>query len=361
MAKMFYNLEEALKKLGIDEAALKAAVRAGKLREFRDAGKANYKADEIDKLVKSGSLKGGDDYPEIPTEPDLSGSLGPLNLSDTGDTANPMPDLSASGAMSLSDTAGGISLSGSMLGGRSEATEIGLDAGHDSAVNLAGSGAEDIVSLDDADADRTSSGRSKDDTVVSSVGVSVFDEEDLSESADPLAKTMMTGSAAGGTGLEGVGSGSGLLDLTRESDDTSLGAELLDEIYPGEESGTLEMGEATRAGLEGMMPEATPPAQEAMGVDEDDAAPAARQAAALTVRTVTYRTDGFSHGASALMAVAIVAMCFSGLAVAAMIRGIWPRLLDFMFGKLWMFGLGTLLLAGGLAGLGIFLGKRAKA
>jgi hypothetical protein len=33
--------------------------------------------------------------------------------------------------------------------------------------------------------------------------------------------------------LEGVGSGSGLLDLTRESDDTSLGAELLDEIAPG--------------------------------------------------------------------------------------------------------------------------------
>ena len=33
--------------------------------------------------------------------------------------------------------------------------------------------------------------------------------------------------------LESVGSGSGLLDLTRESDDTSLGAELLDEIYPG--------------------------------------------------------------------------------------------------------------------------------
>ena len=32
--------------------------------------------------------------------------------------------------------------------------------------------------------------------------------------------------------LEGVGSGSGLLDLTRESDDTSLGAELLDEISP---------------------------------------------------------------------------------------------------------------------------------
>src|SRR5205085_11207552 len=45
--------------------------------------------------------------------------------------------------------------------------------------------------------------------------------------------------------LEGVGSGSGLLDLTRESDDTSLGAELLDEIAPG---GTRRGGST---GLEG--------------------------------------------------------------------------------------------------------------
>jgi hypothetical protein len=36
--------------------------------------------------------------------------------------------------------------------------------------------------------------------------------------------------------LESVGSGSGLLDLTRESDDTSLGAELLEEVYSGDEN-----------------------------------------------------------------------------------------------------------------------------
>jgi hypothetical protein len=37
--------------------------------------------------------------------------------------------------------------------------------------------------------------------------------------------------------LEGIGSGSGLLDLTRESDETSLGAELLDEISPAGKGG----------------------------------------------------------------------------------------------------------------------------
>ena len=38
--------------------------------------------------------------------------------------------------------------------------------------------------------------------------------------------------------MEGAGSGSGLLDLAREADDTALGADLLDEIYPGEEEST---------------------------------------------------------------------------------------------------------------------------
>ena len=55
--------------------------------------------------------------------------------------------------------------------------------------------------------------------------------EDLEfEAADPLAKTQIAPSMEDQIAIEGVGSGSGLLDLTRESDDTSLGAEVLDHI-----------------------------------------------------------------------------------------------------------------------------------
>lgn len=66
-------------------------------------------------------------------------------------------------------------------------------------------------------------------------GISVFDADEVDE-ADPSAQTIMAdipGSGAGELALDSVGSGSGLLDLTREADDTSLGAEILDEIYPG--------------------------------------------------------------------------------------------------------------------------------
>ena len=55
----------------------------------------------------------------------------------------------------------------------------------------------------------------------------------MKSAADSHAQTQIQPAVEDQLSLEGVGSGSGLLDLTRESDDTSLGAELLDEIYPG--------------------------------------------------------------------------------------------------------------------------------
>jgi len=71
----------------------------------------------------------------------------------------------------------------------------------------------------------------KEDTVITAAGISIFDDEDLEiEEADPIAKTQIAPSLDDQIALDGVGSGSGLLDLTRESDDTSLGAEVLDHI-----------------------------------------------------------------------------------------------------------------------------------
>src|SRR5690606_27723228 len=70
-------------------------------------------------------------------------------------------------------------------------------------------------------------------------GISVFDADEIGD-ADPMAQTQITSSFVSDDdelSLESVGSGSGLLDLTRESDDTSLGAvELLEDIAPGEGS-----------------------------------------------------------------------------------------------------------------------------
>ncbi len=68
--------------------------------------------------------------------------------------------------------------------------------------------------------------------VISADGISIFDDDDLEiESADPMAKTQIAPGLQDQIGLDGIGSGSGLLDLTHESDDTSLG-EVIDGIVP---------------------------------------------------------------------------------------------------------------------------------
>jgi hypothetical protein len=95
-------------------------------------------------------------------------------------------------------------------------------------IELAPADTADGLRLTETDAPRTPG---KDDTVISAEGISIFDDGDLQiESADPMAKTQISAAIEDQVAIDGVGSGSGLLDLTRESDDTSLGAEVLDHI-----------------------------------------------------------------------------------------------------------------------------------
>lgn len=76
-------------------------------------------------------------------------------------------------------------------------------------------------------------------------GISIFDV-DQTEEADPSAVTQVTESAVPDIQMDAGGSGSGLLDLTREADDTSLGQDLLEGMQK-EGSTAAE----TKADLEG--------------------------------------------------------------------------------------------------------------
>ncbi len=100
-------------------------------------------------------------------------------------------------------------------------------------ISLASSGSASGISLAD----------SKEGT-----GISIFDAEDT-EVADPSAQTVMSetaGETAPDFAMDPAASGSGLLDLTRESDDTSLGADLLQDVYG--DSGDTGIGQDAAAG-----------------------------------------------------------------------------------------------------------------
>jgi hypothetical protein len=136
---------------------------------------------------------------------------------------------------------------GSGLGGSGllEGSGSGLGSGLGSGVGSSGllAGVSPGDSIIDEDGEGTGLIDLADGDNRQSSGISIFDADEVDE-ADPSAQTIMAdipGSGADGLALDSVGSGSGLLDLTREADDTSLGAELLDEIYPG----TDDPGETT--------------------------------------------------------------------------------------------------------------------
>lgn len=314
MAKTFYDTQEVCTKLGFGEEDLKGLVRAGKLREFRDAGKFNYKVDEVDRLAA-----------EMMPAGELAGSA-------------------------VGGTDAGASASG----------EIVLEPIDDSSIELGGSGMEsglgsDILGLADTGAGGTSSGTqasdaTKGDTVVASVGVNVFDDDELDEHVDPLAQTAVTD--IGGLGLEGLGSGSGILDLTRESDDTSLGKELLDEIYTdADEKEADDAAGDTKAGLTEGISAAEDGAETGVPGTEAGARPSR---GAVVREVVEHAPDAVTTSLTAVMVVAVVVMWVAGLGTAALVQGVMPSLLQAIYAKLWMFSLGALV-AAGMAGAATYL------
>ncbi len=381
MAKSFYSQEEACEKLEMNAAQLKDLVQNGSLREFRDGGKVTYKADEVDKIAEatdsidlagsslSGSLGDFDmlSTAELTLEDTAANSSAggesmEIRFADDDDTvtdanagSKPDSDSGGSGTISLEsgDSSGGTNAS-SM--GSGDLILEPLEESSGSGLSLGDGSGADAVSLDD-----TTVGESKEDdkegTVVTSVGVSVFDDDEVEVDADPLAQTVVS-SGTGALGIDGVGSGSGLLDLTRESDDTSLGAELLDEIYPDDAPGG-EMGDATRAGLEagiggsddsgtGFMPT----------VVEETAAPVGQPVTMMSY--AEFPPDAVSTGLTGMMFIAVLTMCIAGLASAAAVKGVHPAILDTLAQNNWIVGAASAGAALIALGIGIMIGKKSR-
>jgi hypothetical protein len=235
--KMFYSLEEAAQKLGLSANEVKDLATEGKLQQFRDRDKLMFKREQVDAMA--GDAGGGDSSSidsgsiALAGEEDPSGSTGPTGTSPLGVDDEEL-------SLSLDEGPGGSRGPGGSKGGsKGPGGSKGGSKGPSASKMGMKSPARPPAKADDPR---------------QATGVSVFDADEV-ESADPMAQTQVTASVADDEelALAGVGSGSGLLDLTRESDDTSLGAELLDEIYPsteGSSSANVETGEATSTDTE---------------------------------------------------------------------------------------------------------------
>ena len=175
----------------------------------------------------------------------------------------------------------------------------------------------------------------KDDTVITSEGISIFDDEDLEiETGDPMAKTAISPSVEDEISLEGVGSGSGLLDLTRESDDTSLG-EVLEHID-----------------VEAAVPSGAPPMVE----DIPDEPPVTAEEA-YEPPAVVEAVDASAGAFTGLIVASCLVMLLACIAAVAVLLGDVPKYVHAVQGNLMIWLGGAVVVAAVLAVLGYVMGK----
>jgi hypothetical protein len=297
MAGKFYTLDEVSSKLNKSEAEIKELVREGRLREFRDGAKLFFKVDEVDKLTE--------EFGKV--------------------------DLSAATEISKADAAASSEISLLL----DESGEIGLDKGKDK-----GKDTDEIgLKLSDDDLSLDKLGEiAKADTKMGSAGINILAETDegykLAE--DTKGETVAEEESAKVSGgldddinMESVGSGSGLLDLSLQADDTSLGA-VLDDILPT----SKESEAAGRGGEESAQ------ADRIFEKSSEDESRQAAEPVAMAASTVPmgpvgtmmqYAPEPIPTGAdnvcSIVLFIPLGAMIVIGMIMLAAFRGIVPGLL----------------------------------
>ncbi len=175
-------------------------------------------------------------------------------------------------------------------------------------------------------------------------GISVFDTDHGDQEGEQT-QTEEAEATEGELSLDAVGSGSGLLDLTRESDDTSLGAELLEEVYSGDQN--IEIP-ANASGL-----------FEAAGTEAGDQEH--MEPAAMSVPMVVESYDGTGSGLGAgLMIGALAALICVAIVAIVGVTGATPGLAMKFASHLWAWVGGLLAVTVILGLVGLFIGRASE-
>ena len=340
MAKMYYTEAQACERLKVDSARLMDMVRRGQLHAYADGPNKMFKVAEVDNL--SGPADSGAPLPAASGDSDIQ--LAPVDASGTHETIS-LSDSNTGGPTLLDSSTGTKSGTRS---GTSAGTKSGTRGLADTGIKLSDTGGKGLsgtdLRLSDSGAhslsDSGATPPAKSDTVITSEGISIFDDEDLEiEAADPMAKTQIAPSLDEQIGGEGASAGSGLLDLTRESDDTSLGAEVLGHI-------DMESGEA--------------PAPSVDSVAGSIAAEAESNAPVAETIMVVERHDPSAGTYTGMAAGATLVLMLLGAIAATLVSGARESFVEMLGGKLLFIIIGAVVALGAGTAIGAVMSKKPK-
>lgn len=395
MAGMFYSLKETAEKLGKTEDEVKQLAEDGKLREFRDGSNLLFKIEEVNALLEEAP----DTDLELDLEPDEEGGASTqelLGLEPVAEDAaeqepsfglekeeeeEEAPVLEETAGVELSPDAEATSeleLSGDLT--EEEPTEEAAGAeeeeGEEFTIGMADeekpagepSDEESEISLApesgilDSESDITDM-----DTALTGEGVNVLGESDadFDVTDDSLAETVgPTGTKSEASleeieddvNLDSFGSGSGLLDLSLQADDTSLG-DILDEIY------TAEGDEGAAAGGGEMVDDMAAEAEHAAEDEMVAPGPMAAAPAAITQAFVETPPDTQSNMLGILLFLPLAALLYAAIVVVAAQKGVMPSILESIQGLVWYIMAGAAIVSILVVGASFVVGgeKRPKA
>ncbi len=387
MAGMFYSLPETAERLGKTEDEVKQLATDGKLREFRDGSNLLFKIEEVNTLMSEGldmvpdaaseaapvdvdellELEPVVDEPaeEAPAEEepmleldvDLPMEAAPeeeavpdLDLAAAADTSSEMdltPDMDDSGEASVELSEDDIMAS---MGDMEPIAELGAE---ESEISLA---PETGMLGDESDITNM-------DTAVAAEGINVLGETDADYDVtdDSLAETVGPAGTSTEASLEEIeddvnldsfGSGSGLLDLSLQADDTSLGG-ILDEIY------TADDGEGAPG--EGDIAEDLTTEADSVVPDDEMAAPEPMIAAPIMAGAyVETGPDSQSNMLGMLLFLPLLALLYTAIVTASAQKGVMPSVLESIQGMIWYIMGGAIVVSLIVAGASFAIGGEKK-
>ncbi len=399
MAGMFYSLQEAAEKLNLTEKQLKEFVQEGKLREFRDGPNLLFKIEEVEALMSEAEAAEPEapaleiTEPEMPaleveedealeldlTEPEAeepeavelealeSEAETPEPEAEVSEPEVPEEEISELQALSEDEVPSLEALEAEMAelekptAEAPEAEELTpevpqAEAPEPEAPKPSESAADsnEILLAPETGAPTIPSDLTDADTALTGMGTSVLGEtdQDYAITDDTMAKTAIPTGAGGTTpevpleeiegdvNLDSFGSGSGLLDLSLQADDTSLGG-ILDEIYTAEDEGK-EMGEAEGDSAAAMVAEA----DQMISEDELVAPQAAPEMAALAQPMIEIAPDAQSNTLGMLLFLPLAVVIYTTVVAVAGQRGVMPSILGSVQTFIWYIMGGAAVVAG---------------
>ncbi len=342
MAGMFYSLQEAAAKLNKTEAELKQLVKEGRLREFRDGSNLLFKVDEVDSLVSEADIIGLEEAPEAEAT-----GLEALEEVEAAEAEAPEAGFTEEEILGLGGEA--PELGGEMPDLEAEVPELGeeeLSMAEPTETPEPAADTDEILLAPETGTPAASSELTDADTALTGLGTSVLGEvdKDYEVTDDTMAETAIPTGTAGTTApevpleeveedvnLDTFGSGSGLLDLSLQADDTSLGG-VLDEIYTAEGGGAEPSAEAegeespAAAGIE---------PEQMIGEEELAAPQPAGEALALAGPVIETAPDAQSNMLGMLLFLPLLVVIYTMVVAVAGLRGVMPSILAGIQGLIW--------------------------